>query len=98
MTKDEPSYAHAPLCAALAEEIRGIRDLVECLAGTIVADVRFATDYLEQCQLFDLIVQHADESARMLDQMAEGMPLAEAIDNIRLTAIQDRLRTAALRK
>lgn len=97
MMKDN-DHAYAPLCAALADEIRALGKLVECLADVIVGDIRFATDYMDQCQTFDLVVQHADESARLLDRIALGLPVADAIDHVRLTTVQDRLRARAIRK
>jgi hypothetical protein len=82
------------LCAAVAEEIRGVRALIEQLAETLVADERFATDYIEQLQSFDLVIQHADVSAELLDRVAKGHSIADAIDRVRLTVVQDRLRAA----
>ena len=82
------------LCAAVAEEIRGVRNLIEQLAEALVADERFAIDYIDQLQVFDLVVQHADESANLLDRLAQGHDAHAAIDKVRLTAVQERLRAA----
>ncbi|WP_238475433.1 hypothetical protein [Sphingomonas cavernae] len=82
------------LCAAVAEEIRGVRAIIEQLAETLVCDERFATDYLDQLQSFDLVIQQADESADLLDRVAQGQTIHEAIDRVRLTVIQERLRAA----
>lgn len=82
------------LCAAIAKEIRSVRVLIEQLAETIVADERFAIDYLDQLQTFDLVIQHADESADLLDRVAQGHSVHDAIDRVRLTVVQERLRAA----
>jgi nitrogen-specific signal transduction histidine kinase len=98
MILEDTGRYDAALCTALADEIRAIRTLVECVADVLVADERFVTDYIEQFQLFDLIVQHADESATLLDRMAEGQSVGEAIERVRLHVVQDRLRAATMRK
>ena len=84
----------AALCVAVAQEMRVTRGLVEELAAVLVADARFASDYLHQLQAFDLIVQHVDESAALLDRVAGGQGTGVAIDGIRLAAMQQRLRAA----
>ncbi|MDB5672052.1 MAG: hypothetical protein JWO25_3011 [Alphaproteobacteria bacterium] len=84
------------LHAAIAEEIRGMRMLIEQLAEQLTGDERFALHHFEQLQTFDLIVQRADESADLLDRMASGSRVVEAVDAVRLTAVQDRLRAALL--
>ena len=84
----------AALCAAVAEEIRGVKTHIERLAELFVADPRFAQDYLDQFQQFDLMAQQAEESARVLDRLAGGQSADEAIAAVRLTAIQHRLRSA----
>lgn len=94
MIEERAGHADAILCAAIATEIREIRALIEGLADLLVADVRFATDYLEQFQLFDLLVQRADESAGVLDRLAAGQSAQAAIAPVRLTAVQNRLRAA----
>ena len=89
---------HDPLTpslhAAVAEEMRLIRDLLEQLAAVLVCDPHFATHYLEQLQAFDLVIQCADESAAVLDRLSEGAHSHDAIAPVRLTAVQDRLRAA----
>lgn len=82
------------LCAAVAQEMRLTRRLAEELAAVLVADDRFVLDYLDQLQAFDLIVQHIDESAALLDRVAQGQDLGMAIDCVRLTTVQQRLRAA----
>ncbi|WP_380874068.1 hypothetical protein [Sphingomonas sp. DBB INV C78] len=82
------------LCAAVADEIRGVRALIEQLAEILVADERFCMDYMDQLQSFDLVIQHADESADLLDRVAQGQAIPDAIDRVRLTVVQERLRAA----
>lgn len=84
----------ASLCQAIAQEMRVARELLEELAGVLVADERFAADYLDQLQAFDLIVQHVDESAALLDRMAGGSALGEVLGQVRLNVMQERLRAA----
>lgn len=84
----------ASLCQAIAGEMRVARELLEELAGVLVADERFVTDYLDQLQAFDLIVQHVDETAVLLDRMAGGSALNEALGQVRLNVMQERLRAA----
>ncbi|HEY0043810.1 MAG TPA: hypothetical protein VGB62_04590 [Allosphingosinicella sp.] len=85
------------LKAALAEEIRTVRRMIEEIAEVIVSDERFAMDHLEQLQALDLAIQHADESADLLARMSAGGCPHEAVGAVRLGAVQDRLR-AALKK
>jgi len=82
------------LHSAIAEEMRHIRILLEQLAELLASDEVFAGKYLEQFQTFDLLIQCADESAAVLDRLAEGALSHEAIEPVRLTVVQDRLRTA----
>lgn len=82
------------LCAAIAQEMRVTRKLVDDLAAVLVADERFIADYLDQFQAFDLIAQLIDEGAALLDQVAQGQDPRTAVDRVRLTAMQQRLRAA----
>lgn len=90
--------AGTALFGAVAEEIRKVRMLIEQLAETIVSDERFVADYLEQLQIFDLIIQCSDESADLLDRVAEGQSVSEAIAHVRLSIVQERLRAAVERE
>jgi len=90
----EVSRPHAALFAAVAQEMRVARGLLEELATVLIADERFVSEYLDQLQAFDLIVQHVDENATLLERIARGQAPVEAIDGVRLTAIQQRLRAA----
>jgi hypothetical protein len=94
MIIEQAGLAEAPLLVAVAGEIRAIRMLVERLAELLVSDVRFATDYIDQFQVFDLMSQCADESASVLERLADGLSADEAVARVRLTTIQQRLHAA----
>lgn len=93
-TEGTPEGAAAPLWQALAHEMRVARGLLEQLAGVLVTDERFVLDYIDQLQAFDLIAQHVDESAALLDRVAGGQSPGEAVGQVRLSVMQDRLRAA----
>ena len=82
------------LKAALAEEIRGVRRLIEQIAEVIVADESFALANMEQLQAFDMAIQRADESADMLERLSQGACAHSAVEAVRLGCVQDRLRAA----
>jgi hypothetical protein len=82
------------LCAAIAEEIRGFGARLEEVAGTLIMDERVVMSHLDTLQAFDFIAQQASESARLLDCIAFGGNVGAAIDDVRLTAVQARLRAA----
>lgn len=90
--RNEQARAASRLCAAVAQEMRMARQLLEELADVLVADENFILQYIEQFQAFDLIMQHVDESAAVLERFSENQNLDDAIDGVRLTAVQDRLR------
>jgi hypothetical protein len=89
---NEQTSSAADLCTAVAQEMRVARTLLEELAAVLVADERILLDYVEQFQSFDLIVQHIEESATLLERYAENPCVNTAIDGVRLTAVQQRLR------
>ena len=82
------------LHAAVAEELRHVRMMLEQLAETLASDEHFATHYLDQLQTFDLVIQCTDESAAVLDRMSQGVHSSDAIAPVRLEAVQGRLRAA----
>lgn len=82
------------LCAAVAEEVRSLGALLEEVAGTLIMDERIAMDYLDTLQAFDFIAQHASESARLLDCVVIGGDVGMAVEQVRLTAVQTRVRAA----
>jgi hypothetical protein len=84
----------SPLYAAIAVEIRDVRALIEQLAEVLVSDERFAMTYMEELQTFDLVIQRADESADLLDRMASGSRSLEALSGVRLSMVQEKLRSA----
>ncbi len=84
----------SPLIAAIAAELRDVRALIETLADVLVSDESFAMTYMEELQTFDLVIQRADESADLLDRVAMGSRSNEAIDGVRLSMVQNKLRSA----
>jgi hypothetical protein len=92
MTQMDP--VQAALCAAMATEIRAVRLLIEALAEVLASDERFALDYTQQFQTFDLVIQHVDEGAALLDRMANGEDVDATISLVRLDSMQQRLRAA----
>lgn len=84
----------APLLAAIAHEIREIRGLMEHIADILVADEALVIAYITQLQSFDLAIQRSDESAALLDRMAQGVKASDAIKTVRLTYVQDKLSAA----
>ena len=88
----EQARTASRLCAAVADEMRVARSLLEELAGVLVADENFVLKYIDQFQAFDLIMQHVDESATLLERFSKNHSIADALDGVRLTAVQERLR------
>ena len=84
----------AALCRAIAEEIRQLGLLVEDLANVLVADEDVALRHVHRLQAFDLVIQHAGESALVLDRLASGVQSCQAIEDVSLEALQERLRAA----
>lgn len=82
------------LCAAVAEEIRDVRALIEALAEVLASDEYLACKYIEQFQTFDLLVQRSQEAADLLERIANGTRALEAVEQVRLGLVQDRLRAA----
>lgn len=82
------------LHAVIAKEIREVIEKIESLAGVMVADEHFTSHYMEQLQDFDYLVQHAEECANLLDRIAQGEQSLAAISQVRLGAVQERLRAA----
>lgn len=93
MARDD--HLAAPLLAAIAQEIREIRGLIERVADLLVADEAFVLAYITQLQSFDLAIQRSDESAALLDRLARGVKASDAIKTVRLDYVHDKL-TAAL--
>jgi len=98
MIIERTGQTEASLLAAVAEELRAVRNQIEQLAGLLVSDARIVTDYMDQFQAFDLLAQSTDESANVIDRLAQGLPAEEAIAKVRLTAIQQRLSAAIARE
>lgn len=83
-----------PLCAAISDELRDLRRQLERLAERLCLDELFVMHHVESLQLFDAITQQADESALLLDRLADGMTSDEALALVRLGLLQQRLRAA----
>lgn len=82
------------LCAAVAEEIRDLRGLIDGLAEVLASDEYLAGTYTEQLQTFDLLSQRSQEAADLLERVASGTCARAAVEEVRLNAVQDRLRAA----
>jgi hypothetical protein len=82
------------LHTVIAGEIREMREKLETLAEVLVGDEHFVTNFLEQLQDFDYLIQHADECVNLLERIAGGENSLEAIGHVRLGAVQERLRVA----
>lgn len=78
----------------MAQEIRDVRRLMEGIADILVADETLVMTYLEQLQSFDLAIQRSDESAGILDRLANGAKAVDAIKPVRLTYVHDKLSAA----
>jgi len=85
---------HRQLQAAIAAELRQLRRDLEQLAETLVCDPHFAANYLDQLQAFDLLGQFAEESAGVLQRLADGADVAAAVAGVRVGVVQARLRAA----
>lgn len=84
------------LQTAVADEIREVRRLLDELAELLIGDDHFATHYLEQLQVFDLLAQYADETAAVLDRLAAGVHPHAAVAPVRLGVVRERLAAALL--
>lgn len=82
------------LQSAVAEEIREVRRLLDQLAELLIGDEHFATNYLEELQVFDLLAQYADETASVLDRLAGGEHPHSAVARVRLGVVRERLQAA----
>lgn len=81
------------LKVGLAGELRQIRLELEKLAEVLVGDPYFATVYLDQLQVFDFLGQCADESAAVLERLANGLDAEAAVAQVRLDVMLGRLRS-----
>lgn len=88
--------SEASLCLALSHELRVAREMLEALAGVLVADARFVEDHLDQLQAFDRISQYMEESAGVLQRVAEGETAGQAVQKVRLEEMQRRLMPAVV--
>lgn len=84
----------ADLCRAIAEEMRQVGLLIEQLADALLTDEDIALRHVDRFQIFDLVVQRTGENAQLLDRLAAGVGSQEALDEVRLESVQQRLREA----
>jgi hypothetical protein len=84
----------SPLIAAVAQEIRDVRALLEGIADILIADPDLAATYVAELQGFDLAIQRSDENANLLDRMVGGARPVDAVNAVRLDAVQSRLHAA----
>lgn len=91
---DHPDPPVAALQVAIAKELRRFRIELERIGELLVSDEHFCRLYLDQLQAFDLLGQCADENAALLDRLAVGVSPDDAIAQVRLGVMLDRLRTA----
>jgi hypothetical protein len=87
-------YHASPRIAAIAAELRDVSALIKTRADMLVSDESLAITYREVLQTFDLIIHRADESAKLLDQGARGSRSKDAIDRVRLSMVENKLRSA----
>ena len=82
------------LCAAVAQEITELRLVIETLASALASDEHLARTYTEQLQSFDMLAQCSEELARVLLSVANGVRSLDAVEQVRVDLIQNRLRAA----
>jgi len=87
--RDEPAAA---LCRALASEMRDMGTLVEALAEVLASDTGVVERHLGRLQQFDGLAQQIGEGARLLDHLAGGDCVKQAIGRVRLEGMQARLK------
>lgn len=91
---DVPAPVVARLCLALAEEMHAMRALIEALATELISEPMVLEAFGTELQTFDLLAQRACESAGLLTRIAEGKGALEAVAEVRLERMQQRLRDA----
>ena len=78
----------------IAAELRDVSARIKTRADVLVSDESLAITYREVLQTFDLVIQRDDESADLLDQGAWGSRSKDAIDRVRLSMVENKLRSA----
>lgn len=76
---------------ALAAELREVRDGLDVMAATLVADELVALRHIGDLQNFDLLAQRIAETADLLDRVAGGIAGENAVAEVRLERLQQRL-------
>lgn len=82
------------LFQTMAHEIADIRMLLQQLEEVLMTDEDVIMKHYKDLQQFDLIIQHVDESAKLLERLADGTCSHEAIANVRLGRLRGRLQAA----
>lgn len=82
------------LFLAVAQEIADIRLLLQNLEDVLMTDEDVIMKHYKDLQQFDLIIQHVDESAKLLERLADGTCSHEAIEGVRLGRLRGRLQSA----
>lgn len=91
---DQVRELASALHIALAVELRHIRTRLERMADTLCTDEHFCTVFIDELQGFDLMIQCTDESAAILDRMADGADPHAATSPVRLGQMRERLHSA----
>ncbi|WP_145206506.1 hypothetical protein [Sphingobium sp. B2] len=82
------------LFITMAQEIADIRQLLQNLEELLMTDEDVIMKHYKDLQQFDLIIQHVDESAKLLERLADGTCSDEAIASVRLGRLRGRLQSA----
>lgn len=82
------------LCRALGDELHGLGALAEALAVVIVGDRPLDEKLIEHLQAFDRLAQLAHDGADILVRLAQGSSPAQAVEQVRLELLQERLHAA----
>jgi len=87
-------YHASPPIAAIAAQFRDVSARIKTRADVLVLDESLAISYMGVLQTFDLVIQRDDESADLLDQVARGPRSKQSIDGVRLSMVENKLRSA----
>ena len=85
----------APLALRIAGELGAMAQTTERLAEALCGDEEMARRCLPLLQHFDLLAQQQAELSALLARLGAGCEPAEAVGEIRLSALAERLGRAA---
>ena len=91
ITRDPDPAQWPNLFACLAHEMFEIRRALEMLSVELVTNESTMEAHLESLQEFDVLIQRADESGRIIGRLASGLTLDDAVGQVRLGKFQQRL-------